>query len=254
MLEPDVFTRDYAGRSAMAPHEHQAPSLSIVIRGGFSERIGGQDRTYERDHAAFCPAGMTHAQTFGRDGARQIVINTRPEWLEYLSDCKLALDDAPYMRSPWFGDAARRLLAELSRADPFSRLSREGLVLEIVAAFGRGWVEQSSVRPPVWLAIAEEFIRANALRNISLDTVASAAGRHPIHLCREFRRHFGVSVAGYVRRVRIQEATDMIRTGEMSLSEIALECGFSSHAHLCREFKRQLGMKPSEYRLATCAA
>jgi AraC family transcriptional regulator len=83
---------------------------------------------------------------------------------------------------------------------------------------------------------------------LCVDQIAKAAGRHPIHLCREFRRHFGVSVGAYMRRLRIEEAIRLVMAGGLSLSEIALDCGFSSHAHLCREFRAQLGMTPSQFR------
>jgi AraC family transcriptional regulator len=251
MPEPDVFVREYAGLSTMAPHEHQTACLSIVVRGGFLEQIGERHRTYERDDIAFCPAGVTHSQSFDRRGARQIIINTRPEWLDYLSDCKVALEDSPHVRSRSFGHAADLLLADLSRSDPFSSLFREGLILEIVAAFGRGWhLERTKVRSPAWLRVAEDFINANALGNINVETIASVVRRHPIHLCREFRRYFGVSVGAYIRRLRVQEATRLLNLRQLTLSEIALDCGFSSHSHLCREFKRQIGVTPSQYRLA----
>jgi AraC family transcriptional regulator len=249
MLEPHVFGREYMPLSAMAPHEHETACLNIVVGGDFTERIGKNARDYRRGHAAFCPPGLTHSQTFGKKGARQVIINTKPEWVDYLKECKVALDDAPHVGAQSFAYAGDRLLAELNRSDTFSRFCCEGIVLETLAAFGRGWYAQrSSKRPPSWVEHAEQFIRANGLEEITIAAIASAVERHPIHLCREFRRYFGMSVAAYVRQIRIQEAARLLAASELGLSEIALECGFSSHSHLCCEFKRQLGLTPSQYR------
>ena len=251
LAEANVCVRDYAQFSAMATHEHQSATLSILTNGGFEERIGKRERTYARGHAVMCPAGVAHSQSFGAAGARQIIITPKAEWLEHLVECKIALNDAPHIRSPQFARAGDRLFRELHIEDGYSRLACEAIVLEIIAAFGRGWCrETSGPRPATWLIAAQEFVRAHALGPLSIDGVARAAGRHPMHLCREFRRHFGMSIASYARYVRIEEAKRLIGAGHLSLSEIAIDCGFSSHAHLCREFKAQLGVSPSDYRTA----
>jgi AraC family transcriptional regulator len=80
--------------------------------------------------------------------------------------------------------------------------------------------------------------------------IARAAGRHEIHVAREFRRFFGCSAGTYMRRLRTEEAERMLLKRSVSISEIALTCGFASHSHLCREFKAHFGVTPSEYRLA----
>jgi AraC family transcriptional regulator len=80
--------------------------------------------------------------------------------------------------------------------------------------------------------------------------IAQEAGRHEIHLAREFRRFFGCSVGAYMRRLRIGRAEQLLMKPHVSISEVALSCGFASHSHLCREFKVHMGVTPTEYRLA----
>jgi AraC family transcriptional regulator len=244
-----VRIRDYDAFSVMEAHEHHSATLSILTNGDFSECIGLGERAYARGHAVLSPAGLTHSQAFGAAGARQVIISPKREWLEHLAECRLALQDVPYFSSVQFARAGDRLIRELSVADDHSRFACEALVLEIIAAFGRGWCRQAAHSPPPkWLTAAKEFIHAHALGPLSVEMVARDSGRHPVHLCREFRRHFGISVAGYARYIRIEEAKRLIEAGQLGLSEIAIDCGFSSHAHLCREFKAQLGVTPSEFR------
>jgi AraC family transcriptional regulator len=101
---------------------------------------------------------------------------------------------------------------------------------------------------PAWLRRARDFVQEHAFTPISLARIAQAAGRHEIHLAREFRRHFGVSVGGYVRQLRTEEAARLLVHSRRDIAGIALACGFSSHAHLCREFKARFGITPSRYR------
>jgi len=122
-------------------------------------------------------------------------------------------------------------------------------MMEVVAAFGRGsGAPTKCVRPPPWLRAAREFIHENALGPLSLAEIAEAAGRHEIHLAREFRRHFGLSIGAHLRRLRTEHAARLLLRSRLGLSEIALESGFCSHSHLCREFKMRFGVTPSQYR------
>jgi AraC family transcriptional regulator len=239
----------YAARTTMSPHEHEDASLNIVIGGGFSEKIGCDERGYGRGFVAFCPAGVAHSQAFGADGARQIIIRLQNDWLDYMSDCKLNLAGSPYAGSMLFRQLGDRLRDEMQNTDPFAAMACEGLVLEIVAAFGRTGIDRlRAAEPPAWLKRARDFLHAHAFTSLSMARVAEAAGRHEIHLAREFKRFFGLSVGCYVRRLRIERAAEMLVQSRADITDIALACGFASHSHLCREFKARYGVTPSQYR------
>jgi AraC family transcriptional regulator len=239
----------YQPSAAMAPHDHETASLNIVVNGDFLERIGNSERNYAKGYVAFCPAGMRHSQQFGRSGARQIIFAPQASWIDYLADCKLKLDDAPYAGSHIIRHLGDRLLDESRNDDAFSLAAREGILLEIVAAFGRNSsTSKPSSNPPAWLCAAREFMHAHALAPLSMKRIAKAAGRHEIHLAREFRRYFGASVGAYLRRLRIEHAARLLLEPQTSISEIALICGFASHSHLCREFRAHYGVTPSQYR------
>lgn len=241
----------YQARTEMSPHQHDEPSMGIVISGVFQERIGHDERTYSRGTASFCPAAITHSQTFGATGVRQIIFKPNSSWLEYLADSKARLDEAPHAHSATFRDLGDKLLGEIRRDDGFSPVACEGIMLEIVAAFGRnGAAVATTSRPPVWLRAAREFMQENACTPLSMAQIAHEAGRHEIHVAREFRRFFGYSVGAYLRRLRIEQAAHLLLKPQLSISEIALSCGFASHSHLCREFKAHFGAAPSDYRLA----
>ena len=246
---PRARLRDYHAGSAMRLHAHDEASLSIVVRGGFTERVGRGERDYVRGHAAFFPAGVPHEQAFGSSGARQIIFQPRVDWIDYLTDSRVALADAPHFHSMIFHHLGDRLVEELGMEDSCSALACEGLMLEIVAAFTRSSKTAMSPRqPPTWLRVARDFMINNATRPLTLAEIATAAGRHEIHLAREFRRYFGTSVAADLRRLRVERAAGLLHGAKMGLSEIALECGFSSQSHLCRTFQAHRGVSPSAYR------
>jgi len=239
----------YAPHTVMQPHDHAHASLNIVVGGGIIEKIGHGERRYVRGHASFCPQGVVHSQDFGEDGAWQIIFRPQDAWLDYLNDCKLNLSDSPFVGSIVFEQLGDRVRDELENADAFSVMACEGLMLEIVAAFGRsGAADQTASNPPAWLKRARDFLHEHAFSSLSMTRIAQAAGRHEIHLAREFRRYFGLPVGLYLRRLRTDRAADLLAQSQRDITDIALACGFASHSHLCREFKARYGTTPSQYR------
>lgn len=239
----------YAPHAAMAWHRHDEPSLSVVLAGEFAEKIGGRERHYASGCVSLGPAGMAHSQRFGAQGARQIIVRPQEAWLAYLADCKVDLESSPYARASKFHALGRKLLGEIDCGDDFSPLAREGILLEIVAAFGRAdALAGTAAKAPAWLCRARDFMQQNAFATVTLRQIADAAGRHEIHLAREFRRYFGISVGSYLRKVRAERAAHLLRHSTSAITDIALGCGFASHAHLCRVFKAQFGLTPTQYR------
>lgn len=247
--ETEVSVRLYAPFQVMPAHSHAELLMSIVIRGEFRETMGKSERYYSRGHIALFPAGRTHAQNFGPSGTQQIIFRPQHDWLAYLNDCGTAIDSAPYTRGSEFSLLGGRLLQELENDDALSGVARQGILLEIVAAFGRQAPYNGHAAPVLpWLRKTREFLHDNMCRPVTLRDVARAAGRHETHVAREFRRCFGTSVVGYIRRLRIQEAAQRLEGDEQSISAIAFDCGFSSHSHLSREFRLFYGVSPSAWR------
>jgi AraC family transcriptional regulator len=72
---------------------------------------------------------------------------------------------------------------------------------------------------------------------------------HPVHLCREFRRHYDQTIGGFIRQRRVEVAAERIALDpDEGLTNIAMNCGFASHAHFSTVFHKLMGVTPSEYR------
>ncbi len=68
-------------------------------------------------------------------------------------------------------------------------------------------------------------------------------------LQRVARRYIGVTPASMIRRRRLQEAAQQLRTDQgATIAAVAADLGYSDHAHLVRDFQTVLGFTPSAYR------
>jgi transcriptional regulator GlxA family with amidase domain len=74
--------------------------------------------------------------------------------------------------------------------------------------------------------------------------------RSEAHFSRSFRGTFGSSPHAFVVRRRVELAAKYMLQTDMSLSDIALECGFVDQPHLCKHFRAVTGETPAAWRRA----
>ena len=84
--------------------------------------------------------------------------------------------------------------------------------------------------------------------DITIDDVASHAGFSTDYFNRIFFAHTGFTIMEYVRFSRLKKAARLLRTSELDILTIALDCGYEAHESFSRAFKNQYGISPSEYR------
>ena len=58
----------------------------------------------------------------------------------------------------------------------------------------------------------------------------------------------GITIEQYVINQKIEKVKELLKYGELSLSQIALRLGYSSTAHLSAQFKKLTGLTPSQFR------
>lgn len=81
-----------------------------------------------------------------------------------------------------------------------------------------------------------------------LPELAGALGVSPFHFARVFRAETGMSVHQYLLRLRMETALERLSRGEMDLSRLAFDLGFSSHSHFTATFRKQFGRRPADVR------
>lgn len=91
---------------------------------------------------------------------------------------------------------------------------------------------------------------AENYRNASPSTaMAEVSGLTPRTFIRRFREATGMTPLDYVHALRLEEAKQMLETGEDSIEAIASEVGYEDTSFFGRLFRRKVGIAPGEYRL-----
>lgn len=82
---------------------------------------------------------------------------------------------------------------------------------------------------------------------LSVGTLAESCGISDVYFRKTFRDSFGTSPSDYIRKVRIDNAKLLLRTGFYSVSEVAVRCGFDSISYFSYAFGKTEGISPKEY-------
>jgi AraC family transcriptional regulator len=98
----------------------------------------------------------------------------------------------------------------------------------------------------------KKYIRIHIDEPLDRAVLARVAGFSVPHFHRVFTSWTGMSIAGYVRTVRLERAGRKLRMGAVDITEVALAAGYDSHASFARAFKRHFGLCPSDFRRLNC--
>ena len=98
------------------------------------------------------------------------------------------------------------------------------------------------------IADAILLMERNLEDTLPLDRVAAAVGLSARQLTRLFQSRLGRSPGRFYLDLRIDRAASLLRQTGMSVSEIAVGCGFQSASHLGRHLKRRHGTTPGQWR------
>ena len=99
----------------------------------------------------------------------------------------------------------------------------------------------------VYVTNAVKFIQFNYSHEITIDDIAKAVGVSRSHLYRVFMSNLGESPIDYLTNYRINEACYLLRSGNLSIAEIATSVGFFDQFYFSRVFKKNKGVPPSKY-------
>ncbi len=100
------------------------------------------------------------------------------------------------------------------------------------------------------IARAVDLIHNDFQIDLSLDDLANAAAMSRYHFLRCFKTHVGSTPYAYLQQVRLQSAAALLRDSSRAITDIALDCGFTSPSRFSSAFRRRYDCTPSAYRRA----
>jgi AraC-like DNA-binding protein len=100
----------------------------------------------------------------------------------------------------------------------------------------------------IHLLRAKDRIDAGYADPLSVPDLARTALASPAHFTRSFKRAFGETPHQYLLRRRVERAKDLLRSTDLTVTQVSLEVGFTSPGTFATAFRELVGETPTTYR------
>lgn len=224
-------------------HSHDDAHFVLATHGRYLTTAWGPET--EGPVLVYNPPGVIHRDRFVETGGWFLAVSFEARTWRDLSSQEAAAVDALRLADPSARRAALRLTRAVQARD-VEAVALESLGLELAAEAMAPPRREGALRPS-WLDAAETYLADAFDQPIAVADVARAAGVHPVHLARGYRRWFGATPGARLRIRRLERAADLLMRGRTSIGDVALAVGFCDQSHLNRQFRLAYGVTPGEF-------
>jgi AraC-like DNA-binding protein len=91
-------------------------------------------------------------------------------------------------------------------------------------------------------------MRSTPAKTINLQRLASFVNVNPFHLSHLFTKHTGLNLKHFHQLIRLKAAKTILAETTLSITDVALECGYDSLGTFASMFKKAVGLTPTEFR------
>ena len=228
-------------------HFHENAYFTFILEGCVLE--GNKKETY------YCSAGSllfhnwqeAHYNKKPPGFTRGFHIELDPNWLNSLDLDIGRIQGSLNVVNPQLKVLLYKIVKESKFEDTTRYIAIQSLLIEAISSLV-GYEKDAYRRPPSWVIQLRDVLHDTPLENWTLPALAQTVGVHPVHLSRSFTHYFNCTLSHYIRSIKIQRSLSLLPQKSLSLTDIALECGFADQSHFIRCFKAIYQTKPSAYR------
>ncbi len=95
--------------------------------------------------------------------------------------------------------------------------------------------------------LVRNMIESNLEKPLTKDELVKLSGMNELKLRRIFTQVFGKGIYEYYNHLRMQKAARLLRQGDLSVSEVGYQLGFSNLSYFGRLFEKHFGLKPKKW-------
>ena len=254
-------------------HLRQVNHLAVLIASGACSNQWIRCGRESRFHAASGMVGFFSADNEEQTmvsrtdtGAKALILAIPPTHLQSIATSEGLTPSAELQARPVFHDAIIRALLSRLVTDTSEGSITRGLDAEIAArSLVLRLVQITQGETPEWQADSgvfdsrtmghiTDYIDTHLHHYVPLSDLALLCKTSPSHFAKKFRNSSGLSLQRFVNRRRLQASMALLRSDSTTLSQIALDLGFSSQSHFTRLFSELTGFTPASFRRQICRA
>ncbi|MBR6683274.1 MAG: AraC family transcriptional regulator [Firmicutes bacterium] len=251
-------------RYEMSAHWHSEIELIRVLSGSLNVRLNQEAYRVEAGGTIFVNPETLH-QAYPEDCIYECLV-FHPDFIPALDDDSKSfmegIKNLEYIVQAYQIDPKDPLNIDIHNLFNIMETDTPGSKLRVIGAlyqlFGdvldRKLYQVAETLPPSAdkklpkLKTVLSFIRGNYHSAITLEDIARAAGMSRKYVCSFFKEMTTKTPMEYLKLYRIERAARKLINTDMSVTEVALSCGFNDFSYFIKTFKQIKGTTPAKYR------
>lgn len=238
-----AVTADPSEKSNDVLHYHENPIISFILQGDSIERINRHRNLRAAGDIRFYRAGDLHQVQIKRFPSRNINFELENTFLTRSGFSEESIARA-IEKNPEARFIFLRAYKEFLENDALSDVSIQILLFSLI---GAGEIK-ACLTGPGWVQAVYELLNDRWNEQIGLQELSGLVNVHPVNISKYFTRYFNCTYGEYIRKLRVDKSISLIKSSTLSLTEIALYCGFTDQSHFTRNFKALTGFLPKAFR------
>lgn len=146
-----------------------------------------------------------------------------------------------------YGDTFEKIAALCQSKSDADLLLANSMILRLIYDLDREVRVLRQRQQSDVITTVKNYIREDLTQDLSLKAIADRVAFSPTYLHTVFLQKTGVTLHKYVEKKRIQKSVELLTNTSLTLTEIALECGFGSQSYYSYAFKKAMGLSPRKY-------
>ena len=135
-------------------------------------------------------------------------------------------------------------------------LAVKSLIYQLIVLLLRKYISKFLTRKELILKVNNlkrfnsifKYIDSNYSKKIATSDLSNIMHISTYHFCRIFKQMTGKTTTDYINGIRMEKAADYLNKGDLTITEIALRCGFDSINYFSRLFKRHYNVSPTKFK------
>lgn len=149
---------------------------------------------------------------------------------------------------PPFEARFREMLLHLQSDNSLLKSSGAHLFTALVYELAAQGPKRSTFGTASYIDELIQWMQSNLAEKLDLNVVSSRAGVNKSYLIRLFKLRTGASPVQFFNRLKIETASDLLESTQLSVREIAEQLGFCDEFYFSRIYKQFIGVSPQGHR------
>lgn len=248
-------------------HWHQALEVIMPVENYYTAIINNSEYHIKPDEILIIPPGIVHELIAPSTGKRFIFLMDISQLvgLKGFSGINALLAEPLYVTRetyPNIHDDIYQIFVQMRNEyfykNEYAELTIYSLMINMFVKFGYNHISTTDLFPNVRLYKQKEYVQKfndlldyidkHYMEDLNLEDIADSIGFSKYHFSRLFKQYTNFTFCDYLCYRRIKAAELLLVQPDLSITEVALQSGFSSISTFNRIFKQQKDCTPSEFR------